>query len=131
MQRNAKKYMVGIPAKQKAEIIDEIHSLQVYSCDTVFEAACRLFEDKWRRTTPAIINFIHYLILTWVTFELNGWYEGFANGIPSHNNALEGTNGVIKDENSFRERFPLGQFLVSIGGVVEEWSEKSDDFTIY
>jgi len=90
-----------------------------------------LFEDKWRNTSQAIDTFIDYFMLTWVNSNLNGWYEGYADGIPSHNNALEGSNGVIKEECSFRERYPLGRFLVFISQVVNEWSVKRDHINLH
>ncbi|CAF5175517.1 unnamed protein product, partial [Rotaria magnacalcarata] len=40
-----------------------------------------------------------------------GWFEGFAIGYPSSNNALEATNGIIKSLYTFRERLPVGEFL--------------------
>ena len=41
---------------------------------------------------------------------------------PSTNNALEATNRVIKDENTFRERLPLSRFKVLAFETVEKWS---------
>jgi hypothetical protein len=42
---------------------------------------------------------------------------------PSTNNALEATNRVIKDENTFRKRLPLSRFKVLVFEIVEKWSK--------
>ena len=74
--------------------------------------------------SPTINTFISYYRRQWVI-------EGYAPGLPSQNNALEGTNGVIKNESSFRERFPLGQFLHFAEKLVSEWSEKRDPINLH
>ena len=40
-----------------------------------------------------------------------GWFECFAIGYPSSNNALEATNDKIKALYTFGERLPIGEFL--------------------
>jgi hypothetical protein len=42
--------------------------------------------------------------------------------VPCTNNALEAFNRVIKDENTLRERFLLGQFSVMLMQYMETWS---------
>lgn len=46
----------------------------------------------------------------WLEYNPN-WYEGYATGIPSHNNALESTNRYIKDNGLDRSRLAIIQFL--------------------
>ena len=74
--------------------------------------------------SPTINTFISYYRRQWVI-------EGYAPGLPSQNNALEGTNGVIKNESSFRERFPLGKFLHFAEKLASEWSEKRDPINLH
>jgi len=56
-------------------------------------------------------SFIEYFRSEWLTSH-NGWYEGMLHFTPITNNALEATNRVINDENTFRERLPLPRFKV-------------------
>jgi hypothetical protein len=56
----------------------------------------------------------------------SNWYEGCAIKTPSHNNALESHNLVIKKEETFRERMPLSRFLQQIIESVEKWSKQYD-----
>ena len=44
-------------------------------------------------------------------------------GYPSTNNGLEVTNAVIKRNHTFRERLPVGQFLVKVLQIVAGRSE--------
>ena len=43
---------------------------------------------------------IEYFFDEWIIKHPN-WYEGFAKYTPSHNNAQEANNRVIKDEQTF------------------------------
>lgn len=56
----------------------------------------------------------------------SNWYEGCALKTPSHNNALESHNLVIKKEETFRERMPLSRFLQQCIESVEKWSKQYD-----
>lgn len=50
------------------------------------------------------------------------WHEGFKLKTPSHNNALEAFNRVIKDEQTLRERLDFSQFRVILFNMVHQWS---------
>jgi len=41
---------------------------------------------------------------------------------PSTNNALESFNNVIKNEDTFRERYPLGRFMELSLTSIKRWS---------
>ena len=57
----------------------------------------------------------------------SSWYEGCDPDVPSHNNALESTNRVVKDESTLRNRLPLGQFLhVVEHDIIVPWSKARD-----
>ena len=82
--------------KMKAELRQDIEFMQLIKNGTIFDAAIELLEKKWKsKKCPLINNFIDYLINEWYMSN-KGWFEGFAIGYPSSNNALEATNGKIK-----------------------------------
>jgi hypothetical protein len=57
--------------------------------------------------------------------KLPNWYEGFAPGLPSANNALESTNATLKKNVTEHERLPLGQFISIISKYIStEWSKR-------
>ena len=60
MQRNIKKYLIGIPSKLQTKIISDIHHIQHSVSSQVFEASNLLFYDKWMDRSPAINTFINY-----------------------------------------------------------------------
>jgi hypothetical protein len=77
------------------------------------------FLKKWGKKQSA---FIEYFRSEWLTSH-NGWYEGMLHFTPSTNNALQATNRVIKDENTFREHLPPSRFKVLAFETVEKWSK--------
>jgi len=84
--------------------------------------ACTLFIDKWSKTTDTEVKeCVDYFITHWIRSN-NSWYEGIAVGHPSTNNGLEATNAVIKQEHTFRERLPVGQFFISLEDLLHKWS---------
>ncbi|CAF1045963.1 unnamed protein product [Rotaria magnacalcarata] len=95
----------------KAELRRDIEFMQPIKNETIFDAAIKLFQQKWKaKECPPINNFIDYFINEWYMSN-KGWFEGFTIGYPSSNNALEATNGTIKSLYTFRERLPVGEFL--------------------
>ncbi|CAF4253261.1 unnamed protein product [Rotaria magnacalcarata] len=97
--------------KMKAELRRDIEFMQPIKNETIFDAAIKLFQQKWKaKECPPINNFIDYFINEWYMSN-KGWFEGFTIGYPSSNNALEATNGTIKSLYTFRERLPVGEFL--------------------
>ena len=82
--------------KMKAELRQDIEFMQLIKNETIFDAAIKLFEKNWKsKKCPLINNFIDYFINEWYMSNTE-WFEGFAIGYPSSNNALEATNGKIK-----------------------------------
>ena len=73
-------------------------------------------------------EFTEYFKSQWIDNQF-GWFEGYSLVAPSHNNALEASNRVIKDQNTFRERFPIGQFLEYSRELIREWSIKRNEHT--
>lgn len=53
----------------------------------------------------------------------DGWYEGYATGIPSPNNALESVSKTVKYEHSFGSRMAVGEFFELVKcHIVHNWS---------
>ena len=53
------------------------------------------------------------------------------NLCPSTSNGIESNNRVIKDNHTFRERWPMGRFLSKSKEIVESWSfERNPDDNI-
>ena len=107
-------------------ILIDINALQLTSSNRLFEAAVKLFVEKWKRHINVNINsFLEYFQDEWVDHHC-GWYEGYLPDGPSTNNGLEGTNGTIKTEHTFRKRVSLATFLLKANEIVETWSNKRD-----
>ena len=51
------------------------------------------------------------------------WYEGYADGYPCTNNALESTNDVIKKEATLKDRL---QFFICMNKLLSDWSSNRD-----
>ena len=102
----------SIPSPQKESIKQDICSLQLSESEAVFDAAYKLFKDKWLKVNSNKIptkKFFDYFESEWIQ-KHPGWYEGFAPGVPSTNNGLESTNRVIKDAGRYRVKLSLGRF---------------------
>lgn len=80
--------------------------------------AVQLFMEKWRHESADLVD---YFEAQWV-LKNNGWYESFANQMPSTNNCLESTNRVIKDAGTFRERLDISKFRTTLFDIVRNWS---------
>lgn len=103
----------------KESIKKDIRILQISASRDIFQKAIHLFLKKWKKYQ----DFVTYFQKEWVDI-LDGWYEGYSDVkyTPSHNNALEATNKVIKDKNTIRERLSLSQFLIVSCDIVKNWS---------
>jgi len=85
--------------------------LQISESPTIFLKAAQLFKEKrQKKKDPLISKFIDYFDKQWLE-SLPNWYEGYAPGLPSTNNALEAKNRVFKDEVSQYHRLDTGRFL--------------------
>ena len=83
---------------------------------------------KWHSLNNTNINqFLDYFKMQWLNEKIIGWYESYAEGYPSTNNAIEATNGVIKREHTYGEEFPLQLFLEQcFKPILSKWSEERD-----
>jgi hypothetical protein len=82
-----------------------------------------LFKSKWSALKNEATNeFLAYFKQEWIV-QHPGWYEGYAPGVPSTNNALESTNGSIKKDCTIRKRLALARFLELVETkIIMEWS---------
>ena len=103
--------------------MQDILQLKLCESEDIFDAALKLFFLKYRsKKLECLNNFLDYLSSEWTT-SLKGWFEGYALGLPSTNNALEAWDRVIKVEATMRERHNLGVFLSIVEkDMVGRWS---------
>lgn len=119
MKINVKKKaeQLVFPKSDVDKIIEDIDILQLSKTESIFEKASKLFLEKWHEK----IEFVKYFNKEWLKCNRN-WFEGISDKIPSTNNALESFNRIIKDENTLRERLPVGQFMTMLMIYIETWS---------
>ncbi|RNA17934.1 hypothetical protein BpHYR1_031043, partial [Brachionus plicatilis] len=90
------------------KIVEDINFFQASVLKEHFETVYNLLKTKWTsRNVANIINMFDHCDQYWLSEYHLGWYEGYADGYPSTNNALESTNDVIKKEATLRDRLPL------------------------
>ena len=103
-------------------VIEDIHALQIAPSEKVFDVAVQHFLAKWKRhDIPFLKEFLEYFNKEWVVAH-KGWFVSYV----STNNGLESINGVIKDQNTYRDRLPLAQFLDVAVDLVRNWSKERD-----
>ncbi|RNA08219.1 hypothetical protein BpHYR1_013466, partial [Brachionus plicatilis] len=101
-----------------AQIRQDILQLQLCESEDIFDAALKFFFLE----LECLNNFLDYFSSEWTT-SLKGWFEGYALGLPSTNNAIEAWNRVIKVEATMRERHNLEVFLsIAEKDMVGRWS---------
>ena len=113
----------AIDKDNKARLRYDISILQLSESKEIFDKGFQLFKKKWNDLKDNTINqFLQYFEKEWYT-KHPGWYEGFAPGLPSTNNGLESTNGVIKKDGTTRKRLSLARFLELVESkIVKDWS---------
>ena len=101
----------------------DIEQLQLCSSPRIFDKAVALFFKKWRsKKNKEVDTFLDYFYKQHIQ-HLPGWYEGYAEGMPSTDNALESCNGRIKAHSTFRRLCPLEDFLYCVDNdIVRNWS---------
>ena len=78
----------------RASLKEDILVLQECSTVQIFSTVSKLFVRKWELKE---FSFIKYFKKQWLSSKRNGWYQGYAFGIPDHNNANEADNRYIKE----------------------------------
>ena len=77
---------------------------------------------KWENFSDKVDNFLEYFAREKLNTS-NNWYEAAAAFVPSTSNGIECCNRLIKDDEVFREQWPIGQFLNKSLDIVKHWSE--------
>ena len=110
----------------RSKIKKDIDNMPLSANPDIFKESIRLFNIKWSEESV----FLEYFRIEWVD-QLDGWYEGYAIGIPSTNNGLEAVNLQVKSENTFGNRTPVGQFVEQVKqNIVHCWSVARDPANI-
>lgn len=101
--------------------MSDIMTLQICPDSTTFTKAKDLFVKKWIKEEE---DFVEYLQQQWLSSH-DGWHEGVGDNylLPSTNNGLEAFNRVLKDEETLRERIPLGRFFPLCLETCTRWSK--------
>ena len=90
---------ISLESSTKEQIKQDIYVLQLSESIDFFNTSYELFKEKWSsEKNKATDTFLTYFHKVWID-QHPGWYEGYAPGVPSTNNALESTNEKIKSHN--------------------------------
>lgn len=103
--------------KIKKEMLADVSSIHRAHDLPTYKKAIQLFLKKYE----AHVDFCDYMQKTWFN---KYWYQGIRHFTPGTNNALEGTNSVIKRDYTYREREPFEQFKVSLLRIASEMAAK-------
>lgn len=115
--RNVKKRSLN-DKKNRTKIVSDMHILHLSKNEMLFRELSTLFLAKWEVDEP---DFAAYFDEYWLGRHCN-WFEGKANYTPTHNNACESINNVIKNEITERKRLPFGQFVSKMCSLCNDFS---------
>ena len=102
----------GVEETIRGAITNDFEVFQSTITEPHINQAFELLYKKWQALNNQKINdMFQYFRDQWLTESNIGWYESYASGFPSTNNALEATNDVIKDKATLRDRLPIRDFL--------------------
>lgn len=103
----------------KEQIKADVRALHAAHSHMAYTNARILFEQKYEKECP---EFCNYMIKVWLD---KNWYEGVRHFTPSTNNALEGTNAILKRDYTFRERQKLEVFKHTLLETVSAMSKRN------
>lgn len=107
-----------VSKNNKNLILDDIRKMQLAANPATFKMMSDLFLQKW---TPFEPDFAQYFKKEWLGAHSN-WFEGAACYTPSHNNAQESHNAVIKRKVTLRRRLPMNQFMACMKDMTADIS---------
>jgi len=83
----------------KGLVYDDLYLLQTSQSTQIFREAKRLFLKKWS-SNKSVTNCLKSFFKVWGKPDTENWYEGYhpLGCVPSHNNALESSNNVVKPD---------------------------------
>lgn len=108
-------------------ILADVDILQLSPSIDVFEKGVKLFMSKWKQTHT---SFCKYFEKVWLQKNFS-WFEGYQLCIPSHNNALEAYNNVIKTHYTFRRRLNIDNFNTQLFKCLSDMSCSYDENRMY
>ncbi|CAF0708145.1 unnamed protein product, partial [Brachionus calyciflorus] len=122
--RNIQTHMKSFSKLQMTRILDDIKQIQKIFDENLFPTAIKLFQEKWEKVTSSSIkSFLDYFKDQWCQEGHNGWFEGYAHGLPSTSNGLESINDKIKTAID-NKRFGLIPFLNECcENILKEWTK--------
>lgn len=106
-------------ATNKDLIIENISRLQMSSDVGTFDKGAELFVKKWKNREK---DFVEYLQKYWFNPQNKYFFGGAMAFTPSTNNALESTNGKIKVDFRFRQRYRMSEFKDKAMQMIETFS---------
>uniref|UniRef100_A0A914WGQ7 Transposase n=1 Tax=Plectus sambesii TaxID=2011161 RepID=A0A914WGQ7_9BILA len=116
--------------KLRSQFASDINTLQLAHIVDLFNKAVALFAEKWdaigEDSSETVKRQIEQCLQHFVEEycdRYSGWFEGNALGHPSHNNALESMNNIIKMECMMRSRLPIAQFANMACTIGQDWSQ--------
>lgn len=108
-------------------IISDVDLLQLSPSIEIFETGVDLFFEKWLDRQR---KFCKYFKKVWLQ-KNSSWYEGYALLLPSHNNALESKNNVIKRKYTLRRRLNIVKFNTQLFKFFIDMSSCYEEDLIY
>ena len=118
---------LGLNKEFRPLLLNDIRRLQVCKTKTTFDNAAGLFLDKWLEKGDATLDvFLDYFKLEKLTNTPN-WYEAAAKFVPSTSNAIESNNRIIKDDETFRDKWPIGRFVPKSLEIVSHWADRNPE----
>lgn len=115
--RNVKKRSLN-EKTNRTQIISDMHILHLSKNEELFRELSELFLAKWEVNEA---EFVAYFQQYWLGRHCN-WFEGKSAYTPTHNNACESINNVIKNEVTERKRLPFGQFVSKMCSLCNDFS---------
>jgi hypothetical protein len=112
--------------EEREAIKKDLSFLQLAPSLQEFEAGKSLWLKKWN--TGPTAEFAKYVEAEYFLQRAN-WFEGYAPGYPKTNNGLESINATVKNENTLRNKLPLGEFFATMEEIVNGWSWERDPAT--
>lgn len=106
------RYSKCLSREMKIKARLDLFKLQTASSPDIFKNLRKLLLEKWNKNKSVTSCFISFFKV-WGTESTENWYEGYhpLKTVPSHNNSLESSNLVVKDDGTLRKRLPCGQFV--------------------
>ncbi len=85
-----------------------------------FDKLANIFVSKYQQKYP---EFIAYFTKEWLT-KNRGWHFDSADQAPTTNSSLEGFNGILKRDVTFRRLLPVKEFVKTLCTWIGKWSDQ-------